>query len=177
MLSDRMANGVRGRLFRQHGDPWALEHRRQLGPSFYLDDIDLSCGLAFGARTEDRTFYEYQPDGFEHVGQLHRDFALVAVFDRSESVRTAFAAAKSTSTAFQLHICRTFAAAQPVAPRFFHVVGLEPPFEMHELDIDDGYPCSGVISLPVNGWLPVWHALGLDRGHQVLRQWVLKGRP
>ncbi len=154
------------------GDTWALAHRKLPG-KHYMHDIDGLFGMAvFGQDGEERLFAEYVPDRYENNGNVIRDFALIAMFDRKA---TKEAAQKDhLGRAFYTWLCRTTGENQPTKPRFFYVIGnREPPWRMVEIDITTGRKINKTVKLTdTEDWNPIWEALGLARLQRELKRWV-----
>jgi len=158
------------------GDGWALAHRN-LGSEFHMHDLDAVVGeITFARNTGERLFLEYVPDNYVNHEQCVRDFALVAMFDRKSSKEFALGVNNSLSTALYLWICRKLSEDQPVAAKFFYVIGGQtPPWTMVELDIITGKPTGAeavIHSVQREEWLKIWDALGLRRIRSQLRKWI-----
>jgi len=105
---DRDQRGVKTR-YDGGGDAWAEAHRN-LGTSFNMQDLDALFGfVAFGVNGAEKLFLEYQPDDYKNRKQIIRRFAAVAMFDRKNSIKTAFNKNNLVSTANYLWQCRCFA--------------------------------------------------------------------
>ena len=174
---ERNKQGVKTR-FDNRGDSWAVQHREQLGGAFWMQDVDAMFGhLAFGHNTGERLFLEYAADDFSNRLNSIRRFALVAMLDRKSTSEAAFDEKNRVSTAFYLYICRAVGECQPVAPKFFFVIGKDrPPWTMVELDIRTGEQKDEAITLPIADWRSVWAALGLSSMRSELTRW-LQGSP
>jgi hypothetical protein len=157
------------------GDGWAEHHRNQQC-QWHMQDVDgLFAASFFGKRTDDRLFAEYAADNYENRGKIIRRFAMVALFDRKETEPAAFSNENHLSLAVYLHMCRVFRDAQSQGPRFFYVVGGNaPPWEMIEMDIDDGTIMRPSTTLDNGSWEPMWKALGLLELRQALTKWLEK---
>lgn len=155
------------------GDAWALAHRN-LGTGYHMHDIDTIFGFhAFGSNTGESLFQEYEPDNYDNRGSIIRSFAVIAMFDRKKTEYAAFSPENKLSLAFYLHQCRVHAKSQSHAPRFFLVIGGQtPPWEMIELNINDGLE---VCRKTVTGqnMREVWDALGLSNLRLALRRFIL----
>lgn len=169
----RNTNAVKQRLDGQ-GDEWANQHRRSLPKEFYLQDVDaMFGGVVFGQNTGERLFLEYIPDDYENRTKRIREFFVVSIFDRKTSEQAAFGNHNIVSTAFYLHMCRTYSNAQPYAPRFFFVIGNEePPWEMIEIDIHDAKETGERVTLYRANWKKVWNRLGLSDLRRDLTAWL-----
>ena len=158
------------------GDAWGNAHRDGLGREFYLQDIDAAFGIVvFGQNTSDRLFLEYVPDNFVNRENVIRRFAVVAMFDRKTNREAAFARHSVLSRAFYLWQCRLFESQQPVAPRFFVVVGAQqPPWVMLEIDINNGAQTGAPTSIHGGAadWRYVWDTLGLTSLRNELVGWI-----
>ena len=167
-MYSRMGNGVKSRND-GGGDAWALDHRK-LGPTFNMQDIDGVFGtIAFGSNTGESLFIEYQPDAYRNKGNVIRQFSTVAVFDRKTSRQAAEHSENSVSTAFYLHLCRQMAMVQPKPPRFFFVIGGQvPPWELVEININDGVKTERG-EIDGNNMRNVWDTIGLVELRQGLR--------
>lgn len=60
---------------------------------------------------------------------------------------------------------------QPANPKFFFVVGTEPPWEMVEVNIETGER-GKVHILEPGQWQKVWDAVGLMERRRFLRRWI-----
>ena len=168
----RLSNGVK----RRHdggGDAWANAHR-QLPSSVFLQDIDSFFGsLFFGKHCEEELFVEYEPDHFRNASSWIREFGVVALFDRKSTSSAAHADSNNVSTAWYLWLCRSFAEKQPVAPKFFFVIGgQQPPWTLLEIDIYTGLKNSSTIIDENDNWLQLFPKLGLIDLRNTLRDWV-----
>ena len=106
-------------------------------------------------------------DAFIHFGADHLfaeysrewgKFGVVSLFDRRPTLETTEAA--KLATFFFLWLCRSLAKVQRVPPKFFHVVGQGPPWNMFERDITSGELYDRG-TLEGESWLPKWKDLGL----------------
>ena len=169
---ERDEKGVR---FRSDGagDAWALAHR-QLGIGYHMHDIDAIFGFhAFGSNTGESLFQEYEPDDYHNRGSVIRSFAVVAMFDRKRTEQAAFSSENKLSLAFYLHQCRAHAKNQTHAPRFFLVLGGQsPPWQMVELNIEDGSEV-GRNNVTGKNMREIWDALGLSDLRFALRRFIL----
>jgi hypothetical protein len=170
---DRLDNGVRVRRDGQ-GDAWANTHREGLGNKFYLQDIDALFGMeVFGANTGDRLFIEYEPDNYENRFNAIREFALVAMFDRKATLAGAMHPGSKVSRDLYLWLCRTIGLAQPIAPKFFLVIGeSEPPWQMIEIDINTGRKLGEPSEVDGDNFRQVWNQLGLAELRSQLRRYI-----
>ncbi len=165
------SNGVRVR-HDNGGDEWANEHRLELGNQFYLEDLDGFIGsFGFARNGQDTLFAEYQPDGYENRMKDIREFALVAMFDRKQTYRAAFGDGSKLTRAFYLSQCRRNAKCQPIAPKFFYVVGTESPWQMYELNIDNA-EVSHQFQLERGNWHEIWKIAGLIDARRSLEIWL-----
>ena len=173
MLGERLENGVRARADGK-GDPWSEAHRRELGSEYHMQDVDCLFGLTvFGHNTAERLFLEYAPDSWVNRVSKIRRFGVVALFDRKRSDGWAFSDANTLSTAFYLEICRRLGSEQPIAPRFFYVVGGDtPPWTLYELSITTGEQVGEPVV--IDDWRKVWRALGLEDARRVVTEWARK---
>jgi len=167
-----MANGVRARVDGA-GDGWAQGHR-QLGPQFLMQDVDAMAGvLSFTQTTENRLFLEYVPDEYAHHADYRRAFAVAALFDRKATTTSAFATINIVSTAFYLWICRALSEHQPLAAKFFYVIGgPSPPWEFVELDTTTAQVRQRTMlreNTP-ESWRACWQVIGLEDAQRQLRQ-------
>lgn len=162
-MYERLTNGVKLRGDNQ-GDPWANEHREQLGNRFYLQDLDALFGhMTFAQNTGDRLFLEYVPDTYENRLKVKREFYVVAMFDRKATMNAATCPGNTVSTAFYLWLCRSIGANQPERPRFFYVIGTQAPWQMLELDIESGDRVGDPFPIGDNAMTDVWRRLGLTQ--------------
>ena len=174
----RNGNGVKNR-FDGGGDSWAADHRTHLPHTNYLADMDAFMGLAaFGRNGGDTLFLEYTPDDYQNRGKLIREFGLVAVFDRKKNLAAVGSSGSVLSTGFYLDLCRTYAASQPVAPRFFYVIGQESPYEMVEVCINTGDVVGSTVLMrdQSRGWSDAWAKLGLTDAHRQITKWLKQKR-
>ena len=171
MLEQRDSNGVRVRVDGK-GDAWAQAHR-QLGGTFNMTDFDAVMGVqAFAANTGERLFLEYVPDNYENRLNMIREYASVAMFDRKASREYAFSRDNRVSLSWHLDHCRKLAQTQPVAPKFFLVIGRDqPPWQLIELDITTG-EIVAEHTLTNMDWKTVWQQAGLTDLRNELRRWV-----
>lgn len=174
--STRNGNGVKSRMDGK-GDAWSNAHRDGLGSRFLMQDVDANFGvMVFGQNSGERLFLEYVPDKYKNRTKAIRKFAVVAMFDRKLSERKAFDNSSLVSRAFYLWQCGTFAKHQPVAPKFFYVIGSDrPPWTMIELDITTGNETGQRVDIASNGsveWSEVWAQLGLTGMREQLTKWM-----
>ena len=156
------------------GDPWASAHR-SLGPGFNMQDLDALFGyMAFGQNTGERLFLEYVPDNYVNRYNSVRNFGVVALFDRKASFAAMEHEENTVSKAFYLWLCRALGQCQPVAPKFFYVIGQDsPPWIIIEIALDTGLPTGKEATLlSSSNWLPVWTVLGLVEHRDLIRQWI-----
>lgn len=173
-MYERDERGVRVRADKK-GDAWANAHRDALGNKYYLQDVDAMFGyVAFGHNTGERLFLEYVPDSYENRGSWIREYGYVALFDRKTSEQAAFSSQNSLSASVYLHLCRRLAAGQPIAPRFFFVIGgQEPPWEMIEISIESGEETGQrAVIRSASDWSTIWAALGLADMRNTIKQWI-----
>jgi hypothetical protein len=175
----RLRNGVRARCDGK-GDPWAREHRIELGNERFMTDLDGVMGAVLFERTcADETFCEYVPDVWSNRVSLVRDFALVACFERKRSrnlvVRRDGGLVPDVGTSFLLWLCRVVGTQQPLMPRFFFVFGQCAPWEMTAVD-----PLTGTVGKTYGygrgEWHLTWDDSGITRARQELRHWLEKDR-
>lgn len=168
----RAENGVRHRVD-GGGDAWAAVHR-DLGTRFLMQDVDALFGCSvFGSNTGDRLFLEHVPDAYKHRNNEIRNFAVVAMFDRKTTFENAFSKNNLLSFGLYLWQCRTFASKQPIAPKFFFVIGgQEPPWAMQEINITTGDVINQPIEVDAQSFDVVWQTLGLKDMRNELRRWV-----
>lgn len=173
MTEERHENHVRIRRD-GHGDAWANAHRTSLSNKYFLHDIDAVFGLeVFGANTGDRLFLEYEPDHYNNREKSIREFAAIALFDRKASKAAAFSPSNRLSLGLYLWQCRSYAKSQPIAPRFFFVIGQDkPPWLMIEIDIQTAEPIGHEVSVDSARFSAVWDALGLTELRNHLRSFV-----
>lgn len=168
---DRHENGVRVRRDGQ-GDLWSNEHREELGNAFYLNDFDAVMGyMAFAKTGAGETFAEYVPDAYANKGKVFRRFATVAIFDRKKSMASVRGILNTVQLAYYLDICRLLADKQPIAPKFFFVVGEAAPWEMVEVDVWTG-ELGRTWCFGKSEWKQVWNAAGLSEMRRELRRWI-----
>lgn len=154
------------------GDGWANQHR-ELGQTFNMQDLDGFFGLyVFAKNSANSLFLEYAPDRIENREKVIRRFAVVALFDRKKTEDAALSDMNIVSTAFYLWTCRQIGDRQPIAPRFFYVIGDDnPPWTMIELNIASGERL-GCYLLTGYNWRDVWEVAGLRKIRDELRRWV-----
>jgi hypothetical protein len=172
---ERLSNGVVVRADNK-GDSWARTHRQALSNGFYMQDVDGYCGLVgFAGNTGEKLFQEYEP--FYNTKREFEDCAMVAFFDRKRTEDAAKSKEISgQSRAFYLWQCRAFAQLQPIAPKFFYVIGYdEPPWTLIELDITTAAEVSRH-KLDGMDWNLVWHEVGLVEIRQTLKKWFFSKR-
>lgn len=164
-------NGVRIRQDDQ-GDVWAKEHRDELGNQFYMEDLDGFIGtFGFARNGQDTLFAEYQPDGYTNRLKEIRRFALVALFDRKQTRDTALNDKSILTRAFYLWQCRVHAQAQPIAPKFFYVIGKQSPWNLIELDINTAQVIHQY-KLERGNWVEIWNLSGLVAARRELEKWL-----
>ena len=169
MEARRLNNGVLARVD-GGGDTWAGEHRQALSNQYFLQDLDAVAGvMAFGTNGVDRLFTEYEPDSYRNHDKLVRKFGVVALFDRKATLPACDRSV--VSTAFYLHMARTFSLNQPIPVRFFYVVGQQEPWTLVEVDITTGERL-GTTELANGTWRRAWGYLGLLNAREVLRAWL-----
>lgn len=171
-------NGVRNRVDGQ-GDAWANGHRAKLGSGDYIQDVDAFFGMqVFGHNTGERLFLEYEPDDYTNRLNTIRRFAVVAMFDRKSAPEVAYSHSNAVSLALYLYVCRVFAEAQPLPPKFFYVFGAADrgPWKMQEVDIFTGEHADDCLWVDSHdpSWRDVWNALGLGPLRAELSKWVRK---
>ena len=156
------------------GDSWAAAHRTALPSDHYITDLDICFGETFfGINGGGSIFAEYEPDSVRNRGKLIRRFALIALCDRKANEASALDAQNTVATAFHLSMCRTIETCQPVAPKFFFVIGGDaPPWTLLELDIETGERTGEPVVIDGPDWRPVWDAIGLSDARRVLRRWL-----
>ena len=177
MIYQRDPNGVRNRIDGK-GDPWANQHRSQLGPTFNMTDVDGMIGLvAFASNTANKIFVEYVPDSYANHNNTIREFATVAMFDRKSSKSHAFSESNRVSLAWHLNTCRQLAKTQPKPPKFFLVIGQDsPPWTLIELNINDASQVA-TLNLTAANWKTIWEAVGLIALRSELRSWITSNQP
>ena len=157
------------------GDRFANEHRR-LGTADYMNDFDVMVGsMDFAKHTENTMFAEYEPDPVGNKGSVVRQFATVAIFDRKGHHGCC---TMNIATKYQLSVCRTLSAMQPVPVRFFWVIDVAQGWEMQELCIQTGDRL-GTRKLPRDAslWRTIWDEVGLSGNRATLKAWLKKSLP
>lgn len=176
--SERLLNGSKAR-WDGKGDAWANAHRAELGSGCFMQDVDACFGtMVFGQNTGERLFLEYVPDDYVNRTKTIRDFAIVAFFDRKASIEAAYANKNLVSRALYVWLCRVLSQYQPIAPRFFYVVGGQiPPWRMIEIDILSDEKTEHPPIEKVTDWKRLWAALGLSELRDALARWVSSPLP
>jgi len=138
-----------------------------------MQDLDGFFGwMAFGANTGEKIFSEYVPDSWDHRWNYFREFALVGLFDRKTTAQYAFSDDNRVSTAHYLWICRSLSKLQPIAAKFFFVIGQHAaPWEMIELNINTGDEIKRYVLYDAN-WKEIWNACGLKQIRDDLMKWI-----
>jgi len=156
------------------GDGWAEAHREHLGNDYYFQDVDcLFGGMVYGANTAERLFLEYAPDDYRNRENRIRNFAIISMFDRKRTLSAATHPRNTISLGVYLHLCRVIEKCQPVAPKFFFVIGDDsPPWAMYEVDINDGTIAETATILEATDWKQVWNVLGLRALRDRLSKWI-----
>lgn len=177
----RLENGVKQRMD-GGGDSFGNAHREALGNWAYMQDFDSIFGFeAFAKNTSDLLFTEYEPDQYKNSGNLIRNFATIALFDRKKHFNLAERAlqcSRPVLTAYYLHQCRLNASVQPIPPRFFFCVDIDEGWQLLEVDINTGEkigPRHGH-HITRENMDYVWTAIGLRDAHCGVRKW-LQNRP
>jgi len=173
-MNARLGNGVRRRVD-QLGDPWANQHREELGAAYHMQDLDAMMAIqVMAANTGERFFLEYVPDAWANRLKAVREFALVALFDRKRTEAVALGHGSLVSRQFYLWLARLHAGVQARPPKFFYVIGADsPPWTLLELDITTGQECGRHVLHGAN-WPQVWEAAGLVELRRQLQRWLLK---
>ena len=168
-------NGVKVR-HDGRGDNWADQHRRSLRGRFLMQDMDAYAGFhAFAANTGEKFFLEYEPDKSNARTVSKRQLGFVALFDRKSNTKAMRDKNLSgLSRQVYAHICRTYRAAQPTAPKFFYIVGESSPWGMIEIDIDTLQEKSGIVELYEDDWMQIWDDFGLIELRNALQRWMIE---
>jgi hypothetical protein len=171
-MEQRLLNGVRTRMDGA-GDLWADQHREELGNRSYLNDIDGFAGLTvWASHSEDHLFVEYEPDSWEYKDNVIRRFGTIAFFDRKKSRGATKRPGAPLSLAYHLDLCRQLGKSQPIAPRFFYVFGEGIPWELVEINIENGSSIGHPIMLVAGSWSERWRELGLVAARDEIRRWL-----
>ena len=149
-------------------DPWAAAHQYAgpnndgAGRSIYMQDLDGVFGvLNFADKSECRLFVEYVPNNRVDLPKVQREFGIVALFDRKKRIFLPDDF-ESLKTGLYLHLCRMARSIQgeDCAPKFFFVIGENEPWEIRELNIDNGMQVQ--MFKHSNGeFKQTWQSLGL----------------
>jgi hypothetical protein len=163
----QLNNGVKVRNFGT-GDSWSNQHRKSLPKKYLLSDIDGIIGLV--QSSENKLFMSFVPDN--QFGKIIRDFGISALYDRKDSEAAIDETALSTS--LYLHLARSLAQTQPIAPKFFYVVGTCSPWTMIEVDITSGKKTGVKAEVAQDDWTTFWDTLGISKVHDDLKEWISK---
>lgn len=172
---DRLPNGVKKYYNnKKESDQWAWYHRKNLGQTYYMQDVDALYGkMTFFKNAGKKLFAEYLPE--PNNSSIIKKFAIVSFFDvkKNESAMNLMLKNQSISLAFYLYLSRIIGNAQKFNPKFFFVVGEESPWTLIEIDIFTGKKTG--ITATVNEkekWFKQWHDLGITPLQHKLKKWL-----